>query len=49
MLSHPTIELLHGLGLHGKAKGFRAPEQTAEARSLEHAGWLALQLEHEAI
>lgn len=48
MLTHPTIELLHGLGLHGMAKGFRALEQTSEARSLEHAEWLALLLEHEA-
>jgi DNA replication protein DnaC len=48
MLTHPTIELLHGLGLHGMAKGFRALEQTPEARSLEHAEWLGLLLEHEA-
>lgn len=48
MLTHPTIELLHGLGLHGMAKGFRALEQSPEARSLEHAEWLGILLEHEA-
>src|SRR5215469_8628270 len=48
MLTHPTIELLHGLGLHGMAKGFRALEQSPEVRSLDHAEWLGLLLEHEA-
>jgi hypothetical protein len=23
MLAHPTLDLLHALGLHGMAKGFR--------------------------
>ena len=48
MLTHPTIELLHGLGLHGMAKGFRALEQSPEAKSLEHAEWLGLLLQYEA-
>ncbi len=47
MLTHPTLDLLHNLGLHGMAKGFKALEQTAETQSLEHAEWLALLLEHE--
>jgi len=48
MLTHPTIEILLGLGLHGMAKGFRALEQTPEANSLKHAEWLGLLLEYEA-
>jgi hypothetical protein len=48
MLTHPTVELLHGLGLHGLAKGFRALEQSPEVRSLDHAEWLGLLLGHEA-
>lgn len=47
MLTHPTLDLLHDLGLHGMAKGFKALEQNTEARALEHAEWLALLLEHE--
>jgi DNA replication protein DnaC len=47
MLTHPTLDLLHNLGLHGMAKGFKALEQTAEIRALEHVEWLGLLLEHE--
>jgi DNA replication protein DnaC len=47
MLTHPTLDLLHDLGFHGMAKGFKALEQTTEARALEHAEWLGLLLEHE--
>jgi len=47
MLTHPTLDLLHDLGLHGMAKGFKALEQATEARALEHAEWLGLLLEHE--
>jgi DNA replication protein DnaC len=47
MLTHPTLDLLHELGLHGMAKGFKELEQNAEARALEHAEWLALLLQHE--
>ena len=47
MLTHPTLDLLHELGLHGMANGFKMLEQNAEARALEHAEWLALLLQHE--
>jgi DNA replication protein DnaC len=47
MLTHPTLDLLHSLGLHGMAKGFKDLVAQPEARSLEHAEWLALLLEHE--
>src|SRR6516225_4301762 len=38
MLTHPTLDMLYDLGLHGMATGFQA---------LEHAEWLGLLLEHE--
>ena len=47
MLTHPTLDLLYELGLHGMAKGFKELEANPEARALEHAEWLALLLEHE--
>jgi DNA replication protein DnaC len=47
MLTHPTIDLLYELGLHGMAKGFKALEQSTEARALGHAEWLAVLLEYE--
>ncbi len=48
MLTHPTLDQLHALGLHGMAKGFKDLIDNPQARSLEHAEWLALLLEHEA-
>ena len=48
MLAHPTVELLHALGLHGMAKAFKELDQNAEAHALSHAEWLGLLLEHEA-
>jgi DNA replication protein DnaC len=48
MLTHPTLDLLQKLGLHGMAKGFRELERQPEVAALEHGEWLALLLEHEA-
>jgi DNA replication protein DnaC len=48
MLTHPTLDLLHKLGLHGMAKGFKELTAQPEATGLAHAEWLALLLEHEA-
>ena len=48
MLTHPTLDLLHALGLHGMAKGFNELGAQPEAASLDHAEWLALLLEQEA-
>jgi DNA replication protein DnaC len=48
MLTHPTLDLLHALGLHGMAKGFSDLGAQPEAASLDHAEWLALLLEQEA-
>ena len=47
MLSHPTFELLRGLGLHGMADGYKSLETNPEAGSLTHAEWLGIILEHE--
>jgi DNA replication protein DnaC len=47
MLDHPTLELLHELGLQGMARGFRELAQNPEAGALEHGEWLAILLEHE--
>ena len=48
MLTHPTLDQLHHLGLHGMAKAFIDIESGGEAASLGHAEWLALLLEREA-
>jgi DNA replication protein DnaC len=47
MLTHPTLDMLCDLGLHGMAKGFQDLEAQPEAGALEHAEWLALLLERE--
>ena len=47
MLTHPTLDLLHGLGLHGMAQGYATLQANAEARSLDHAERRGIILEHE--
>ena len=47
MLSHPTLETLHALGLHGCAAGFKALEADPAAAALSPGEWLAIMLEHE--
>jgi len=47
MLNHPTLDLLHELGLHGCAKGFKELDANPAAAALAHAEWLAILLEHE--
>lgn len=47
MLTHPTLDLLHELGLHGMAKGYKALGASPEAERLSHAEWLGLVLDHE--
>ncbi len=48
MLTHPTIDQLHALGLHAMAKAFLDIEATGEAQSLSHAEWLGLLIDREA-
>src|SRR5260370_29318591 len=47
MLTHPTLDLLHELGLHGMARGFKTLNESDEAARLGHAEWLGLVLDHE--
>lgn len=47
MLTHPTLDQLHELGLHGMAKGFKELAAQLETANLTHAEWLALLLDHE--
>lgn len=47
MLTHPTLDLLHELGLAGMAKAFAEIEASAEATALTHPEWLALLLDRE--
>jgi DNA replication protein DnaC len=47
MLTHPTLDLLHELGLPGMAKAFKAMADNSEAQGLGHAEWLGLILDHE--
>lgn len=48
MLTHPTLDMLRDLGLHGMAKGFQDLDAQPEARTLAHGEWLAILLEQEA-
>ena len=48
MLTHPTLDMLCELGLHGMAKGFQDLDAQPKARALDHDEWLAILLEHEA-
>lgn len=48
MLTHPTLDMLRELGLHGMAKGYQDLEAQAEARALDHGEWLAILLDQEA-
>jgi DNA replication protein DnaC len=48
LLTHPTLDQLHALGLHGMAKAFLDVEAQDEVKALAHAEWLALLLEREA-
>jgi DNA replication protein DnaC len=47
MLTNPTIEMLHELGLQGMAAAYRELDAMAETRNLEHGEWLALLVERE--
>lgn len=47
MLTHPTLDQLHGLGLHGMAKAFVEIDTSGNAADLSHAEWLGLLLDHE--
>ena len=48
MLTHPTLDQLHALGLHGMARAFVNLAADPEAAELAQAEWLGLLLDHEA-
>jgi DNA replication protein DnaC len=47
MLTHPTLDQLHRLGLFGMAKAFGETETSNEAAALTHPEWLGLLLDRE--
>jgi DNA replication protein DnaC len=48
MLTHPTVEQLHQLGLAGMARAFTELEANPTSAALSRAEWLALLLDREA-
>ena len=48
MLTHPTIDQMHQLGLAGMARAFAELEADLQSADLSHAEWLALLLDREA-
>lgn len=48
MLNHPTLDLMHSLGLDGMAKGFKDLQNDPESQALDHQEWLGLLLNYEA-
>ena len=49
MLTHPTLDQLNTLGLHGMAKAFGELIDNDEAKGLPHADWLAMLLDRENV
>ena len=47
VLTHPTLDRLHQLGLAGMANAFAEIEAAADATQLTHAEWLGLLLDRE--
>lgn len=48
MLTHPTLDQLHQLGLAGMARAFAELQTAPNAADLSHAEWLALLLDRES-
>ena len=49
MLTHPTLDQLNALGLHGMATAFAELDGGGETAGLRHAEWLALLLDRETV
>ena len=47
MLTHPTLDQLQALGLHGMAKAFLDAEAHGDTHTLSHAEWLGILLDRE--
>jgi DNA replication protein DnaC len=48
LLTHPTLDQLHQLGLAGMARAFTELEANPQSAELAHAEWLALLLDRES-
>ena len=48
MLTHPTLDQMHQLGLAGMARAFTELEANPQSADLSHAEWLGLLLDREA-
>ena len=48
MLTHPTMDQLQTMGMHGMAKAFAELAERDDADTLTHGEWLALLLERES-
>jgi len=48
MLTHPTMDQLQAMGMHGMAKAFAELTERDDANALTHGEWLALLLERES-
>ena len=48
MLTHPTIDQMHQLGLAGMARAFAEVEANPQSADLSHSEWLGLLLDREA-
>jgi DNA replication protein DnaC len=48
MLTHPTLDRLAAMGLHGMAKAFGELAERQDSDTLAHGEWLALLLERES-
>ena len=48
MLTHPTLDQMHQLGLAGMARAFAELEANPQSAELSHAEWLGLLLDREA-
>jgi len=49
VLNHPTFDQLNAMGLYGMAKAFADLNTNPDATGLDHAAWLAMLLEREAV
>jgi len=47
MLTHPMLDQLDQLGLHGMAQAFSELQASGDAATLSHADWLGLLLDRE--
>jgi DNA replication protein DnaC len=47
VLTHPTLDLLHKLGLAGMARAFEELSASPRGAELDHAEWLGLLLDRE--